>query len=182
MLQVALWSALAVSSQVRLLPEDAAPRQELHPELHFAAGAAAAIVAVPASLYLGEWLGSLSNSLIWSALPVLLCIGLIPPIAVTLATVIAGNWNNPGRYRWAPAFLATLVINGASLAIAGWLGLSVGVFSRVVIFSLMQAVLQPGAAVLIERQWPRTEPAVITLASDPVAPRTFVVPTGTWSF
>jgi hypothetical protein len=62
------------------------------------------------------------------------------------------------------------------------MGLSVGIAGRVIVYTLVQAVLQPGAAVLLERGWPKTEPTVLTLANDPVSPRTFVVPTGTWSF
>jgi hypothetical protein len=146
------------------------------------AGSAVAIVAVPASLYLGEVLGSLSNDLLGAAIPVLLSIGLIPPIAITAITVLVGNSGGGGRYRWWPTFLATLIINGASLAIAQPLGLSTLYFGRVIIYTLAQAVLQPGVAVLLQRAWPKNEPVVLSTPSDPVTSCTFMVPTGSWRF
>lgn len=199
MLSLVLWFAVSAVAEDAPVAEPAAvaepapavitPSVEATPaeepvgwDVQYSAGAVAALVAVPVSLYLGEWLGSLSNSLIWSAIPVLLSIGLIPPIAVTAATVIVGNWNTPGRYRWWPALIATTVVNGASLAIGASLGLSVGMVGRVIVYTLAQAVLQPGIAVGIERAWPRTESAVITLRNEPVSPSTFFVPTSTWSF
>jgi hypothetical protein len=148
--------------------------------LQMASGVAAAVVFVPASLYLGAWLGSLSNDLIWSALPALLCMGLLPPVAVTLATWIAGNWGTQGRHRLWPSLIATLIINGVSLPIAASLGLSVGLAGRVLLYTVAQAVLQPAAATALMRAWP-LEPQVLTQA-DPIAPRTFVVPTAAWSF
>ncbi|MBK7857499.1 MAG: hypothetical protein IPJ65_02515 [Archangiaceae bacterium] len=157
------------------------PRPELHLGYHFAVGAAAAVIVVPSSLYLGALFAGLSNNYLWSAIPVLLSIGLLPPLAVTLATVIAGNWGSPGRYRAWPAFFATLLINGISLACAASLGLTVGIFSEVAIYTLVQAVLQPGAAVLLERGWPREPPLVLTVR-DPIAPTTFVAPAAKWSF
>jgi hypothetical protein len=200
MLQLALWSTLALSSQARLLAdaplaeapqapaptltpgnEVSAPKPELHIGYHLGAGAAAAVVFVPTSLYLAEFFAHTSNNYIVAAIPMLLCLGLIPPIAVTVATVLAGNWKSPKRYRWWPAFLATLLINGISLPIASALGLSVGVASTVIIYTLVQAVVLPGAAVLIEREWPRSQPVELTVA-DPIAPRTFMVPASTWSF
>ena len=202
MLQFALLCALATSSDAPVAePATPAPVVEPAPvaplaepqlaaevskpvgwDVQYSAGSLAALVAVPASLYLGQFFGTLSIDLIWAAIPTLLSIGLIPPIAVTAATVIVGNWNDPGRYRWWPALLVTTVINGASLAIGAPLGLSAGVFGRVLVYTLVQAVLQPGAAVLVERAWPKQPPSVITLRNEPTAPTTFFVPTQTWSF
>jgi len=185
MLQLALLTTLLLGQtdapvENTMTPEP--PAEKVDWAYHYAAGSAVAIIAVPGSLYLGSWLGSLSNDLYGAAIPVLLSIGLIPPLAITAITVLVGNWGNGGKYRWWPAFLATLVINGASLAIAAYGGLSTLVFGRVVVYTLAQAVLQPGAAVLLERAWPKMQPTVIETSSDPVAPRTFMVPTGTWSF
>jgi hypothetical protein len=185
MLQLALLSSLLLTQADAPVANTMTPEQVREPVgwgYQYAAGAAVAIVAVPTSIYLGSWLGSLSNDLYASAIPVLLSIGLIPPLAITAITVLVGNWNTKGRYRWWPAFLATMVINGGSLAIAAWGGLSQLIVGRVIVYTLAQAVLQPGAAVLLERAWPKSEPTVIMTPSDPVAPRTFMVPTGTWSF
>jgi hypothetical protein len=147
----------------------------------FAAGTAVGILAVPGSLYLAEAFGSLSNNLIGAAIPALLCMGLIPPLLITLATVLVGNWTAPGTYKFWPAFLANLVINGASLAIGAALGLTVGVFGKVLLYTLVQAVLQSGVSTGLERLWPNEKPTVIA-NHDAIAPTTFVAPAGTVSF
>ncbi len=187
MLQLALLTSLLLSQADADAPvaKTITPEQLKEPVgwgYQYAAGAAVTVIAVPTSIYLATWLGSLSNNLYAAAVPVLLCIGLIPPLAVTAVTVLVGNWRTNGRYRAWPAFLATMVINGASLAIAASLGLSELIVGRVILYTLAQAVLQPGAAVLLERAFPKSEPTVITTPSDPVSSRTFMVPTGAWSF
>src|SRR5207247_1385292 len=125
-------------------------------------------------------LGSLSNDLIGAAVPVLLAIGLIPPLAITTACWLAGNWRTPGLYRWWPSFLVNLAVNGVSLAIAAAGGLSVGLASRVVLYTLVQAVLQPASATLVMRAWPKNT-SVLT-QRDPVSPQTFVANAASWSF
>lgn len=165
------------ASAVNLTPRGA----PLHWAAQFGIGAGAAVVSVPLSLYLGQWLGSLSNNLIGAAVPTLLVIGLLPPALVTLATWIAGNWNQSGTYRWWPAFIATTLINAGMLVAAGYLGVSVGVLAKVIVYTLIQAVVLPGTATAVMRVWPLKEPAVVT-SSDRFAPTTFFAPAARWSF
>ncbi|MBX7115934.1 MAG: hypothetical protein K1X64_16515 [Myxococcaceae bacterium] len=192
--------AWALTSSARLLTADdgavlAGPEQQppasaqaltpraapLHWVTQFGMGAAAAVVGVPLSLYLGQWLGSLSNNLIGAAVPTLLVIGLLPPALVTLATWFAGNWNQSGTYRWWPAFIATTLVNAGMLVAAGYLGVSVGVLARVIVYTLIQAVVLPGTATAVMRVWPLKEPAVVT-SSNAFAPTTFYAPVAGWSF
>src|SRR5438105_588012 len=102
-------ASFALTSSARLLADEVpssiepaapSPTVELTPKkesvdygIQFGAGALAAVISVPASFYLGTALGSLSNDLIGAAIPTLLCIGLLPPLAITLTTWIVGNWN-----------------------------------------------------------------------------------------
>jgi hypothetical protein len=148
----------------------------------FGAGAVAAVIFVPVSFKLAEVLGNLSNNLVGAAIPTLLCIGLIPPIAITLAEWLVGNWNTPGRYRFWPSFFANLVVNGVSLAVAANWGLSIGVFERVVLYTIVQAVIEPAGTTLLMRAWPKEEAPKVLASSDPNSPSTFFVPATTWSF
>ncbi|MBL8954060.1 MAG: hypothetical protein JNK82_25005 [Myxococcaceae bacterium] len=186
MVQFALFFSLLLSQADAPVAKEITPDKASEPvdfAYHYAAGSAVAILAVPASLYLGQELAGLSNDIyLGAALPVLLSIGLIPPVLITAVTVLVGNSGGGARYRWWPTLLATLVINGASLAIAAPLGLATLSFGKVVVYTLAQAVLQPGAAVLLQRAWPKNDPVVLSTPSDPVTSRTFVVPTGSWRF
>lgn len=192
--------AWALTSSARLLTADDAPvasgapaqmtpsvahsnasAKPMHWGLQVGIGAGAAVVAVPMSLYLGQWLGSLSNSLIGAAIPTLLVIGLLPPALVTLATWLSGNWNQPGTYRWWPALLATTLVNAGMLVAAGYLGVSVGVISRVIIYTVIQALVLPGTATAVMRVWPLKEPALVT-SREPFAPTTYFAPAAGWSF
>jgi hypothetical protein len=164
---------------------DLTPRQAKEPLAYgyqFGAGAVAAVIFVPGSLYLGSWLGNLSNNLIGAAIPTLLCIGLIPPLAITIAEWLAGNWNTPGRYRFWPSFLVNLVVNGVSLAVAANWGLSIAVVERVVLYTIVQAVVQPAGTTLLMRAWPKEEAPKVIASTDPNSPSTFFVPASTWSF
>jgi hypothetical protein len=159
------------------------PREPVEYGVQFVAGSVAALISVPGSLYLGEALNNVSTSTIGNALVVLPIIGLLPPLAITLAEYIAGNWNTPGRYRFWPSFLVNLVINGVSLAVAANWGLSVAVIPRVVLYTLVQAVIQPASATILMRSWPKEQETNAVISShDPNSPSTFVVPTGAWSF
>lgn len=154
----------------------------LHWGLQYGIGVAATAVAVPVSLYLGAGIGSLSNDLLGAGIPTLLCVTVIPSAAVTFATVIAGNWRNPGRYRWWPALLATFVVNVASFAVATALGVSVGVPGRVIAYTAIEALLQPAVAVALERLFPREERPVEVSGTAGALSRTSFIPAGSWSF
>jgi hypothetical protein len=158
------------------------PQEPIAFGYQFAAGAVTGLVFTPMSIYLANLLGNLSIDTPTVAVLALLPMGLIPPLAITTATWIAGNWKTPGRYKWWPSFLANLVINCVSMAVGASLGLSIGAFSRVLVYSIAQAVLQPSAATALMRAWPNEESQKVITTRDPVAPRTFVVRTASWSF
>lgn len=168
-----LTPSLESSSQSRAAP--------LSWRWQLAVGSGAALISVPASLYLGQWVGSLSNSILGAALPTLLVIGLLPPAVVTFAVWLAGNWNQPGTYRWWPALVASTVVNAGALVVGGFLGLSVGVAARVIVFTLVQALMLPTTATLVMRGWPLKEPNVLT-TNDPAAPVTYFAPAATLRF
>jgi hypothetical protein len=177
--------AFALTSDAKLLPEEqvAAPQLEpIHWGYQFAAGSAAAVVSVPLSLGLAAWVGSWSNNLYAAALPALFIFGLIPPIAVTLACWIAGNWNTPGAYRWWPSLIANILINGASLFIGAMLGLSFFEAPRVILYTVVQAILQPAASTALMRAWPKSPPPQVITVRDPVSPSIFFAPTSVVTF
>jgi hypothetical protein len=205
---VAAQASWALTSSARLLPDEApvsaaaaaepaatppptearltpTPQEPIPMGYQFAAGAVTGLVFTPMSFYVANLLGNLTIDTPTLAVLALLPMGLIPPLAITTATWLAGNWRTPGRYKWWPSFLATLVINCVSLPIAaavGQLGLSIGMFSRVLIYSIAQAVLQPAAATALMRAWPNEQAPTVITNHDPVAPTTYVVRTSSWSF
>lgn len=165
-----------------LAPSDAEQRS-IHWAAQFGIGATTALVAVPVSLYLAEAAGQGSNSLIGAGLPALLLFGLLPPLAITFATWLFSEHESPGTYRWWPSLLANIVINGASLAVAASLGLSIGVAGTVMLHTLVQMVLQPAATTVLMRVWTKEkQQAAVITSHDPVAPTTFVANAASWSF
>ena len=114
--------------------------------LEFGAGAAAALVATPASLALSVWLGTLSNSLIWAALPAALAFVAIPPLAVVLAEWATANALLPGSARLSPTVWVSLgaqvlVLVGAILL--GAHGANVG---DAALLTLVEMLVLPGAS------------------------------------
>ncbi len=158
------------------------PSAEQHWGHQFLIGAAAAVIFVPVSLYLGQTLGSLSNNLIGAAIPTLLCIGLIPPIAITVSMWLTGRREGGNRYRFWPSFFVNLLVNGVSLAIAAQFGLSVGVLPRVVLYTIVQAIIQPAGTTMLMREFPLGQEPRVVATHDPISPTVFVTPTTSWSF
>ena len=152
------------------------PRRPPHWGVQFGLGAVAGVVAVPASIYLGAWLGSLSNNLIGGALPSLLCFGLIPPVVVSLVTWLVGNFNEGGTFRLWPSLLVTLVINGAAMAIAGVFGVSFLEAGAVMILALVDGIVLSAASTGTMRLFPLKEQpkAFVINQRDPRSPATFV--------
>ena len=149
------------------------------------AGAGAALVSVPAALYLGAWLGSLSNSIIWSIVPSFLVMALVPSLVVAWMVTRIGDLFSPGTFRFWPTFGITLAVNILALVVGGVAGLSVGVFARVLVFTVAEAIVLPAAATGASQLFKRkSEPsgAQAWLSRDPRSPTTWVIPTGEVSF
>lgn len=112
------------------------------------AGAVAALLSVPATLWTATWLGGLSSNLFLAAVPPLVLLAVVPPLAVTLAEVLVGNALAPGQARFSPAFWVTLGTHVLAVAAGVALGLSTQRFGDVALFTLAEAVLLPTAATL----------------------------------
>jgi hypothetical protein len=148
--------------------------------LQAGAGAGAALISVPASLYLGAWLGNLSNNLYLSLISSMLVMAVVPSVAVAALVTLVGNWSEPGRYRFWPTLGLTAVANILSMVVGTALGLSVGVFGRVALYTLIEAVVLPAAATGSSQLFKRKSglpQAQAWLSPDPRAPMTWVVPT-----
>src|SRR6185436_16991678 len=74
-----LVAALAWSSVSASVAEEALETSRSLPVYEVAGGVAAAAVTVPASIYLGSWIGTQTNNLVAAALPSLGIAALVPP-------------------------------------------------------------------------------------------------------
>ncbi len=138
-------------------------RADLGLHLGFAAGAG--VLSVPLGLGLASWVGSLSNSLIWSALPTLLCMGLIAPTLTTLVAWLVGNHEAPGRYGFWGPWVASVVVNAAALVVAGFAQMSFGLPLQVFAFSVLEGALLGVTSVTTMRLTERSSAAVAVLPS-----------------
>ena len=148
--------------------------------LQSGAGVGAALISVPGSLYLASWLGSLTNNVYAALVPSVLLMAVLPSFAVALAVTLVGNWVSPGTYRFWPTFGITALVNIVALVIGGFTGLSVGVAARVVVFTLAEAIVLPGAATTASQLFKRKQELApqAWLSNDPRSPMTWVIPTG----
>src|SRR5205823_6177238 len=108
---------------------------------------AAAILFTPVSLVAGSWFGSMGGSLLGAALPAISTVILLPALAVTAATWIAGELLQPGRYGFVAPGLITIGVNTLVTVAAALLGLSGVNFMGGLIFTLVEMVLLPPTAV-----------------------------------
>jgi hypothetical protein len=116
------------------------------------AGAGAALLASPASLYLGSLMGTLSSNLVLAALPSVLSFVLLPPLAVVFAEWMVLRQLAPSSARFSPAIWVT---TGAQLLVflgAVMLGVDAQSFADVAVLSLVEAIVLPSAATLM--MWP----------------------------
>lgn len=142
------------------------------------AGAGAAVVSVPVALLVAAGIGTLSNNLVLAALPSLVLLAAIPPIAVTWAVWLVGRLSGLEEQRTILAAAVTALVHIGCLVAGGYLGVSVGVPSRVVAFTLAEAALLPAAATLILRLG-ASAPAA---AGQTVAPFSEAVPVVSFAF
>lgn len=115
--------------------------------LQSGAGVTAAAVSVPVSIALGAWVGTLTNSLPVAALAGLIVATLLPPPAVTFAAWLAGNWGGPERFSWSPALWVAAGVSVASFVAAGFLGLNANEGGSIALYTAVEALLLPAAAV-----------------------------------
>jgi hypothetical protein len=178
----------AAPESARLLPEQpvAGPMTD-NPlrwmALELATGAGAAVVAVPATLALSAWVGSLSSNLGWAAGPAVLLLVALPPLAVTGAQWLLGNLLEPGSVRFQPAVWVALGVHVLAVTGAVLLGATVHDFRDAALFTLAEAVLLPTAVALTMRATapgvapsPSRVPEVPRAVVEATASRALVVP------
>ena len=155
-LALVLWmvpmTARAAPESARLLP--AGMRVE-HPAkwmaLELGTGAGAALVAVPATLALSAWVGSLSSNLVLAAAPAIVLLLALPPLAVTGAQWLVGNALQPGSVRFQPAVWVALGVHVLAVTGAVLLGATVDDLGDAALFTLVEALLLPTAVTLTLR-------------------------------
>jgi hypothetical protein len=116
-----------------------------------AAGAGAAVVAVPATLALSAWVGSLSSDLLLSAGPALVLLVALPPLAVVGVERWVGEALVPGSARLQPAVWAALGVHVLAVVGAVLLGTSVRDLGDAALFTLVEALVLPAAVTLTMR-------------------------------
>ena len=167
----------AASESARVLPE--APVGGLMADdpmrwmaLELAAGVGVALVAVPTTLAVSAWVGSLSSELGWAAAPAMLLLVALPPLAVTGAQWMLGEVLRPGSVRFQPAVWVTLGVHVLAVTGAVLLGATVHDARDAALFTLAEVVLLPTAGMLMMRA---TAPGVPPTSSRVLeAPRSVV--------
>jgi uncharacterized membrane protein len=177
LLMVVPFTARAAPESVRLLPEQpSAGMLSDNPmrwmALELATGAGAAVVAVPATLALSAWVGSLSSNLVLAAAPAMVLLLALPPLAVTGVQWLVGNALHPGSVRFQPAVWVALGVHVLVLASAVVLGATVNDWRDGALISLAETLLLPTAVTLTMRATAPVPPP--TLSRVPERPRALV--------
>ncbi|HEX8820354.1 MAG TPA: hypothetical protein VF794_10545 [Archangium sp.] len=172
----------AAPESVRLLPEQpAAGVMNDNPlrwmALELATGAGAAVVAVPATLALSAWVGSLSSNLVLAGAPAVVLLLALPPLAVTGAQWLVGNLLQPGSVRFQPAVWVALGVHVLAVTGAVLLGATVDRLGDAALFTLVEALVLPTAVALTMRATAPVPPPPTPRASEP--PRSVVEATAT---
>lgn len=177
----------AAPESVHLVPERTGLLAE-HPAkwmaLEWGTGVGAAVVAVPATLALSAWVGTLSSNLVLAAAPSMLLLLALPPLAVTGAQWLVGNLLEPGSVRLQPALWVALGVHVLAVAGAVFLGATVDTFGDAALFTLVEALALPTAVTLTLRATaPQPPPTLTRVPETPRAvlearasSRTLVVP------
>jgi hypothetical protein len=157
--------------------------------LELAAGAGAAVVAVPATLALSAWVGSLSSNLVLAGAPALVLLLMLPPLAVTGAQWLVGNLLQPGSVSLQPALWVGLGVHVLAVAGAIALGATVDRLGDAALFTLVEALVLPTAVALTLRATspaaPSSTPRALELPRSVVeatATRALVVPVLRYTF
>jgi hypothetical protein len=176
-LALVLWmvpmTSRAAPESARLLP---AGMMAEHPvrwmALELGTGAGAAVVAVPATLALSAWVGSLSSNLVLAAAPAMVLLLALPPLAVTGAQWLVGNALQPGSVRFQPAVWVALGVHVLAVTGAVLLGATVDDLGDAALFTLVEALVLPTAVTLTMRATAPVPPP--TLSRVPERPRSVV--------
>lgn len=168
----------AEPESVRLLPEQPSSPGMLvdHPmrwtALEMATGAGTAVVAVPATLALSAWVGSLSSDLALAAAPAMVLLLALPPLAVAGTQWLVGNQLHPGSARFQPAVWVALGVHVLAVTGAVLLGATVDDLGDAALFTLVEALVLPTAVTLTMRVTAPVPPPTLTRV--PERPRTLV--------
>ncbi len=111
----------------------------------YLAGAVTTAVTVPGGLLLGAWLGTLSNNLVWAAVPAVLSFTVLTGVGVTLVEWAVGNWRSPDSARVRPALWVALGAQLVAVVLALATGVDVYNVSSTVVFTIVEALALPAA-------------------------------------
>lgn len=110
----------------------------------------AAFVSIPTGFAVSNLLGTLSNNLIWAALPGLVAMTFIAPTITTLVSWLYGNWHASDGFKpfgfWLP-WLSSLGVHIVSMVIAGFLGATIGVPATLFVMGAIEGLVMSGAVV-----------------------------------
>ncbi len=183
MLLVLPLTSRAAPESARLLPErpESAGVMTDNPvrwmALELATGAGAAVVAVPATLALSAWVGSLSSNLVLAGAPALVLLLMLPPLAVTGVQWLVGNLLQPGSVTFQPAVWVGLGVHVLAVVGAIALGATVDRLGDAALFTLVEALVLPTAVALTLRATSPVAPSSAPRALEP--PRSVVEATAT---
>ena len=174
----ALFASSLTFASVRLFPQPSVlTLSPLTPELKVsepkakllvATGAAAALLATPASLMLGSWVGNGSNNLLGALVPAMLIVLLVPTLAVLFAEWRAAERAAPGRFRWLPALAVALLTQLAVIAGGVLLGVNGVSGAGIALFTLADVLALPTVTTAL-LNWTERPPTI----SVPVLSGTF---------
>nr|WP_224372490.1 serine hydrolase [Hyalangium versicolor] len=177
-----------MSSSTEGAPSGSAEARPPRSSSRWAASAAAALIFVPLSMWVGAWVGTLGSNTVLVAPPALLLFLVLPPLAV----VAASTWNRgsgSGRSRWGSALGLGIGLQVLVLVGAIGMGASARRLGDVALLTGMEVVLLPAVVVARMRRSgavPRAVPLVlVALLTDPrladaACPEREVWPTQDW--
>jgi hypothetical protein len=115
-------------------------------------GVVAAAVGVPLALLAGMWVGSLASSTVLAALPALLIVLVLPPLAVVGAQRWVGRRLDSGSPRMGAAVGAAFGLQVLMLGGAVWAGASARRLGDATLLTLVEAAVLPTAVTLVARR------------------------------
>jgi len=132
----------------------------------WALNAAMAVGVVPVSLLAGRWVGSLASSTVLAALPALLIVVGVPPLAVVGAEAWRGGQRlGPGSPRWGRAVGVAIAAQVLMVVGAVWAGASARRLEDVALLTLVEAVVLATVVTKVAR--PGVLALLVTLLSVP---------------
>lgn len=115
---------------------------------HLAKTSAVGMASSVTGVLIGAGLGSLSNSLVAAAIPVLLANLFLPPVITVLVAMLIGNWDSPGRFGFWLPLAGAFAVNAAAYVIASLLLVVPWTNpAALLVYSLIDGLLMGGASV-----------------------------------